>query len=114
MTTLKECKLHEYYFAEVVRVYDNSEYKSGTCSNGGDYGFHTTYRYDSERMAWKVNYYTTSDFDYCANCGDFGDHSDWNCEQEYMDRKTFIKQMKKYLEEMEENDALSIDTKGWR
>lgn len=56
-----------------VIFYDNSEFDSRTCRNGGGYGFRTTYT-RLENGMWEISYDTTADFTYCPVCGSFDHH----------------------------------------
>lgn len=53
-----------------VVIINNSQYKAGTCSNGGDYGFSETYVF-REDGNFEVIHGTTSEFPYCELCGSF-------------------------------------------
>lgn len=67
--------------AEKVKISDFSSFEAGKGSNGGCYGFATTYsllnRWELEAGIEKVPVYelwfsTTADFDYCGYCGSWG------------------------------------------
>ena len=55
-------------------IFDDSEFEAGRCSNGGHYGFWTTYRWvvqDEEGLSghYDRKFYTTHEFGLCKNCG---------------------------------------------
>ncbi len=53
-----------------VTITDNSNYKSETCNNGGDYSFSVIYRQISDDK-FEVLHSTSSEFPYCPLCGSF-------------------------------------------
>lgn len=62
-----------------VTIFDYSEYVEEKSSNGGCYGFWTTYTRKGD--VFEVSYGTTADFEYCSACGEFGCNGD-ECEYE--------------------------------
>ena len=55
-------------------IFDDSEFEAGHCSNGGHYGFWTTYRWVAQEEEGKPGHYdrkfhTTHEFGLCENCG---------------------------------------------
>ena len=60
--------------------FNDSDYDSEKCNNGGSYGFWTDYS-RLENGNWEISYGTTADFEYCPVCGNFNDHyeGDYSC-----------------------------------
>ncbi len=53
-----------------IIITDNSNYKSETCNNGGNYSFSVLYRQIADDK-FEVLYSTSSELPYCPLCGSF-------------------------------------------
>lgn len=53
-----------------IIITDNSNYKSETCNNGGDYSFSVIYRQISDDK-FEVLHSTSAEYPYCPFCGSF-------------------------------------------
>ena len=68
--------------AEVVSLYDYSNYEKKHSRNGGKYGFQTVLT-SLDNGLWAITYYTTADMDFCTLCGSFTTE-EHNCERQYV------------------------------
>ena len=59
----------------VVLTYDDLNFESGMCNNGGHYSFTNIYS-RNDKGRWVVSHATSADFSFCKNCGDWGSHQD--------------------------------------
>lgn len=62
-----------------ISFYDFSEYDFEKCTDGGCYGFWTTYERTHDNC-WKISYGTTAEVKYCPCCGNFASHFDYSKE----------------------------------
>ena len=53
-----------------IIITDNSNYKSETCNNGGDYSFTVTYQQIANNK-FAVLHSTSAEYPYCPFCGSF-------------------------------------------
>lgn len=67
---------------------DYSNYESGRCNNGGNYGFWINLEKCDEDGLFHVVHHTTADFDYCGACGSFQGHDEEACGFEVVDLRT--------------------------
>lgn len=59
-------------------IRDYRQYIGGQCTNGGAYGYITSY-YLRPDGRWDVLYSTTAEFSFCEFCGNFCDDSSCAC-----------------------------------
>lgn len=93
-----------------ITIVNNSQFKSETCNNGGDYGFSETYisRGDGN---FELIYGTTSEFPYCELCGSF--YSGDNCpcgmdEPDVVDLKTVNEEISNAMRKIAQGEDWEI------
>ena len=96
-----------------IIITDNSNYKSETCNNGGDYSFSVIYRQISDDK-FEVLHSTSSELPYCQLCGSFYQGS-CPCGMEtpdIVDRETVDKEITCARERLARGEELEIIVKG--